>query len=42
MPDYAIEGMGKAGEVIAMIIGTLMMLALAYGVAIVLKKPSSN
>ncbi|ACV24362.1 PDGLE domain-containing protein [Methanocaldococcus fervens] len=42
MPDYSIEGMGKVGEVIAMIVGTLIMVALAYGVAIVLKKPSSN
>lgn len=29
MPDYSIEGMGKVGEVIAMIVGTLIMVALA-------------
>lgn len=28
MPDYAIEGMGKTGEVAAIVIGTLVVLAI--------------
>ena len=38
MPDYAIEGMDKVGEVIAMIVGILIITALAYGVGMVFKK----
>lgn len=38
MPDYAIEGMGKGGEILAIVIGTLLMVAIGYGAGIVLKK----
>jgi len=38
MPDYAIEGMGRTGEVLAVMIGTLLMLVMAYGAVMVLKK----
>jgi len=38
MPDYAIEGMGKIGEVLAVMIGTLLMAVMAYGAGMVLKK----
>jgi len=34
MPDYAIEGMDKAGEVAAIVIGTFVVAALAYGVGL--------
>jgi len=38
MPDYAIEGMGKIGEVLAIMIGTVLMAVMAYGAGMVLKK----
>ncbi|ABR55681.1 PDGLE domain-containing protein [Methanococcus aeolicus] len=38
MPDYAIEGMGKIGEIIAMVVGILIMAVLAYGVGMMFKK----
>ncbi len=38
MPDYAIEGMGRTGEVLAIMIGTLLMLVMAYGAGMILKK----
>ncbi len=31
MPDYAIEGMGKSGEVMAIAIGTVAVLAISFG-----------
>lgn len=31
MPDYAIEGMGKSGEVMAIVIGTIAVLAISFG-----------
>lgn len=37
-PDYSIEGMNKAGEVLAMLIGTIIMLVLGIGVSKLLKK----
>ena len=37
-PDYSIEGMHKIGEVLAILIGTVIMLALGLGVSILLKK----
>ncbi len=30
MPDYALEGMGKGGEVMAVVLGTLVMLGLVW------------
>ncbi|EHP89519.1 PDGLE domain-containing protein [Methanotorris formicicus] len=38
MPDYAIEGMDKVGEIIAMIVGILIMLAVAYGVTVTIAR----
>jgi cobalt/nickel transport protein len=31
MPDYSIEGMGKSGEVMAIAIGTIAVLAISFG-----------
>ncbi|KKH49016.1 PDGLE domain-containing protein [Methanosarcina sp. 1.H.A.2.2] len=31
MPDYSIEGMGKSGEVMAIAIGTIAVLAICFG-----------
>jgi cobalt/nickel transport protein len=38
MSDYSIEGMDKTGEVIAIVIGTILMLLIGFGVAKVLIK----
>lgn len=38
MPDYAIEGMGKSGEVTAIVVGTLLVLGISYGLGKVIKK----
>ncbi|AEF97236.1 PDGLE domain-containing protein [Methanotorris igneus] len=38
MPDYSIEGMGKVGEVIAMIVGIIIILAVAYGITVAIAK----
>ena len=37
MPDYSIEGQGKMGEVLAITIGTIGILALAFGLGKVIK-----
>ena len=37
-PDYSIEGMDKAGEVLSILIGTVLMLVLGFGVSSILKK----
>lgn len=37
-PDYTIEGMDKAGEVLAILIGTILMLVLSLGLSKLLKK----
>jgi cobalt/nickel transport protein len=37
-PDYSIEGMDKAGEVLAIVLGTVIMLVLALGLSSLLKK----
>ena len=37
-PDYSIEGMDKSGEVLAILIGTILMLVLALGISSLLKK----
>ncbi|NYT05149.1 MAG: cobalt transporter [Methanomicrobiales archaeon] len=31
MPDYTVEGWDKAGEVVAVVLGTLLMLGLVWG-----------
>jgi cobalt/nickel transport protein len=41
-PDYSIEGMDKAGEVLAILIGTVLMLMLALGVSSLLKKKKGS
>jgi len=41
MPDYSIPGMDKAGEVLAVVIGTLLMLALVFAVARVFARPDN-
>lgn len=38
MVDYSIEGMGKLGEVIAIIFGTLLIVVISYAVGKGLKK----
>lgn len=38
MPDYAIEGMGKSGEVAAIAIGTFAVLAISFGFGKVFNK----
>lgn len=37
-PDYSIEGMDKSGEVLAIVLGTVIMLLLALGVSSIMKK----
>jgi len=41
MPDYSISGMDKAGEVVAIVIGTLLMLALVFAIAKVSARPDN-
>ncbi|MDD2440012.1 MAG: PDGLE domain-containing protein [Methanosarcinaceae archaeon] len=31
MPDYAIAGMGKSGEIAAIVLGTLLVLGISFG-----------
>lgn len=38
MPGYAIEGMGKSGEVMAIAIGTIAVLAISFGLGKVFNK----
>ncbi|AKB30076.1 Additional substrate-specific component NikN of nickel ECF transporter [Methanosarcina siciliae C2J] len=38
MPDYAIEGMGKSGEVLAIAVGTIAVLAISFGFGKVFNK----
>lgn len=38
MPDYAIDGMGKSGEVAAIVVGTLLVLGISYGLGKLIKK----
>jgi len=38
MPDYSIEGMGKSGEVAAIALGTLAVLAISFGLGKVFNK----
>jgi len=38
MPNYSIEGMGKPGEIVAIVVGTLLMLWISLGIGKVLGK----
>lgn len=38
MPDYEIPGLGTIGSILALVIGTIIVFAIAYGVAIVAGK----
>jgi cobalt/nickel transport protein len=38
MPDYTIEGLGKSGEVLAIAVGTLAVLAISFGFGKVFNK----
>lgn len=38
MPDYSIGGMGKLGEIVAIVVGTLLMLGISLGVGRLLGK----
>ncbi|AKB73794.1 Additional substrate-specific component NikN of nickel ECF transporter [Methanosarcina lacustris Z-7289] len=38
MPDYSIGGMGKSGEVLAIAVGTLAVLAISFGFGKVFNK----
>jgi len=38
MPDYAIEGLGKGGEVLAIAVGTIAVLAISFGFGKVFNK----
>ncbi|MBA2852943.1 cobalt/nickel transport protein [Methanococcus maripaludis] len=42
MPDYAISGMDKIGEIGALIIGILLITLLSFGVGSLLKKSTSE
>ena len=37
LPDYTIPGLGKEGEVLALIVGTIVVLIIAYGISAALK-----
>jgi len=41
MPDYTIPGLDKTGEVLAVVIGTLIMLVLVFGVAKISARPDN-
>ena len=38
MADYSIQGMGKTGEVLAIVVGTVSILILSFGFGKILKK----
>jgi len=40
-PDYAIEGLAEIGEIAALVIGVIVTLLLAYGVALIIKRRKS-
>lgn len=40
MPDYSIEGLGKTGEVLAILLGTMAVLLIGFGAGKALKKQS--
>ncbi|HIH62632.1 MAG TPA: cobalamin biosynthesis protein CbiN [Methanobacteriales archaeon] len=37
LPDYTIPGFGKEGEVLALVVGTIVVLIIAYGISAALK-----
>lgn len=37
LPDYTIPGLGKEGEVLALVVGTIVVLIIAYGISAALK-----
>ncbi|MDI9624284.1 MAG: PDGLE domain-containing protein [Methanothermobacter sp.] len=37
LPDYTIPGLGKEGEVLALVLGTIIVLIIAYGISAALK-----
>ena len=37
-PDYAIEGLAEIGEIAALVIGVIVTLLLAYGIALIIKR----
>ena len=41
MPDYSIPGLDKTGEVLAVVIGTLLILVLVFGVAKISARPDN-
>jgi cobalt/nickel transport protein len=41
MPDYAIPGMDTLGEVLAIVLGTILVIAVAYGAARVTARPDN-
>ena len=41
LPDYGIEGLDKPGEVLAVVIGTIPTVGLAYGAARVTARPDN-
>jgi cobalt/nickel transport protein len=38
-PDYTIEGLAKSGEAVAIIIGTLLVLGIAFGLSRIMARP---
>jgi len=38
-PDYSIEGLSKMGEALAIVIGTILVLAIAFGLGKALSRP---
>ncbi|MBC7117860.1 PDGLE domain-containing protein [Methanothermobacter tenebrarum] len=37
LPDYTIPGLGKEGEVLSLVLGTIIVLIIAYGISVALK-----
>ncbi|BDH80114.1 MAG TPA: cobalamin biosynthesis protein CbiN [Methanothermobacter sp.] len=37
LPDYTIPGLGKEGEILALVVGTIIVLIIAYGISAALK-----
>jgi cobalt/nickel transport protein len=38
-PDYSIEGLSKFGEAMAIMVGTILVLAIAYGLTRIVRRP---
>ncbi|RXE55517.1 cobalt transporter [Methanoculleus taiwanensis] len=41
LPDYTVPGMDKPGEVLAVVLGTLVLFGIAYGVARISARPDN-